>query len=427
MKLLNQSIKFLVIPMMIVIGLWALIFYFTIYSEIKTSVDEGLDNYKRQIVYQVQSDSTILDNQDFDDSFFAIRQISSDAAQYQKDSYKDTVMYMQDSNDPYPEPEPMRMLTTAFETDGNYYELKVVYSMIEEDDLAEHILWNILTLFVLLFLTMILINNITLKQLWNPFYALLSQLKSYNLDKNKDPISIKTKTKEFNDLEIAVNTLLKRNTELFDQQKQFIGNASHELQTPLAIVINKLELLVEKGNLNDEQAQSISDTIRIVEQLVRTNKSLLLLSKIENRQFPNSAYVLLNDIIKQILSDFEDLAEFRDISVSFTERDRVTIETDPALADILVSNLIRNAIFHNHPSGGSITIELSKDRFTVCNSSNNEPLDEKLIFTRFYKSDNTHGSGLGLSVVKAICDLHGFAITYKYQQNRHCFEINLKK
>ncbi len=426
MKLLNQSIRSLAIPMMIVIGLWAVIFYFSIYREIKHSVDEGLDNYKRQIVYQVQSDSTIIDKQDFDDSFFAVNPISKSAAQAYKDSYKDTIMQMQDVNDPYPEPEPMRMLSTAFEAGGNYYELKVVHSMIEEDDLFQQIFWNIAWLFVLLFLTMIFVNNITLKQLWNPFYSLLSQLKSYNLTKNKDPISIRTKTKEFNDLEAAVNTLLKHNINLFEQQKQFIGNASHELQTPLAIVINKLELLVEKGDLNNEQMQSIGETIRIAERLVKTNKSLLLLSKIENKQFPNNSTLLLNELINQIIADFEAFMEYKEISISFTAKEQTTLEMDPSLANVLISNLIRNAIFHNK-AGGNIEIEVNQHNLTIWNTGINQPLDHSTLFDQFYKStDTSEGTGLGLAIVKAICNLYNYTITYTYHQEKHCFEVNFK-
>src|SRR5690606_9283637 len=96
---------------------------------------------------------------------------------------------------------------------------------------------------------------------------------------------VKTDTAEFTDLQNAVNILLQHNIETYEQQKQFIGNASHELQTPLAIATNKLELLIEKGNLQNEQAESIAEIMSIVERLVRLNKSLLLLTKIENKQF----------------------------------------------------------------------------------------------------------------------------------------------
>ncbi len=299
--------------MLIIICLWSVFFYFSIYREIKKSVDEGLDNYKRQIVYQAQTDYSILEKNNFEDGFFSIRRIGEKTAEKYKDSYRDTLMLMQDADDKYAELEPARLLSTAFELDGNFYELKIIYSMIEEDDLVKQLFWNILWLVILLFLAIVFINNFTLQRLWMPFYSFLSRLKKYRLGSGDKLPGIKTKTKEFNDLQLAVNTLLKRNNELFEQQKQFIGNASHELQTPLAIAVNKLELLAEKGNLSGGQAKTIDETVNIIERLIKINKSLLLLSKIENRQFTDNQPVSIRQIVAQSVSDIEDIAAFKKV------------------------------------------------------------------------------------------------------------------
>ena len=142
MKLLNQSLKFISFYMLIIISIWALIFFFSIYKEIRSSADEGLDNYKRQIVAQAFYDTSILENNNFDDGFFTINQIEDKRAIRYKDRYSDTIMRMQDSDDLVPELEPARMLSTVFEMDDKYYELKVIHSMIEEDDLVKQLFWN---------------------------------------------------------------------------------------------------------------------------------------------------------------------------------------------------------------------------------------------------------------------------------------------
>src|SRR5690606_7914167 len=176
-----------------------------------------------------------------------------------------------------PELEPVRMLTTAFENNGNYYELQIINSMVEEDDLIEELIYDAIWLYFLLIISLVVINNFVLQRLWKPFYSFLNQLKNYRIGSSKNFPEACTKTKEFTDLQNAVNILLQHNIETYEQQKQFIGNASHELQTPLAIATNKLELLIEKGNLQSEQAENIAEVMSMIERLVRLNKSLLLL------------------------------------------------------------------------------------------------------------------------------------------------------
>ena len=160
---------------------------------------------------------------------------------------------------------PCECLSTAFESYGRYYELTIVNSMVEEDDLIEELLRKAVWLYVILIAAIIIINNVVLQRLWKPFYDFLEQLKGYRLGSSKNLPEAKTKIKEFTDLQFAVKKLLQHSIETYQQQKQFIGNASHELQTPLAIIINKLELLIEKGNLTDSQAESIAEVMNIVE------------------------------------------------------------------------------------------------------------------------------------------------------------------
>ncbi len=427
MKLANQSLKFISISMLIVISIWALIFYFRIYHEIKSSVDEGLDNYKRQIVAQAISDSTMLENDSFEDSFFSIRPISSHRAQTYIDTYSDTIMRMQDTDDPFPELEPARMLSTAFEVNNKYYELNVLHSMIEEDDLVKQLFWNTFWLYTALFITIIIINNLVLRRLWRPFYKYLSKLKRYRLGSNENMPEIKTNTNEFNDLHQAVHTLLKHNLLVYEKQKQFISNASHELQTPLAIVVNKLELLIESGNISDDNAKTISETINIAERLIRINKSLLLLSKIENNQFMDNQLVSINQITYNNIDDIKEIADYKEIGIEFSESGNLETNIDPSLANIIISNLIRNAIFHNY-ARGKVEISIFENRFRICNTGSNKQLNNDNLYSRFYKLDNnSSGLGLGLAIVNAICKLYGHTIKYSYKDGEHCFEIKFKE
>lgn len=424
MKLLNKSLTYLSVSLLFIIGIWSVIFYFNILNEIKESVDEGLDNYKRQIIYQAQKDSTILLKNNFDEGFFAIREIPQSQAIYIKDTYIDTLMLMQDADDEAPELEPVRLLKTAFDNNGKYYELKIINSMVEEDDLVEELLREAVVLYLLLIVAIIIINNFVLQSLWRPFYSFLNQLKNYRIGSSKKFPEVTTKTKEFTDLQKAVTILLQHNIETFEQQKQFIGNASHELQTPLAIATNKLELLIEKGSLQDEQASTIAEVMQIIERLVRLNKSLLLLTKIENKQFLENKSVSLNEVIYQCISDLEDVSEFKNIKINIFETSELNTQIDISLANIVISNLLRNAIFHNIENG-ELNIDISETEIIISNTGINAPINEQKIFSRFYKSDdNTNGTGLGLAIVKAVCDLYNITISYRFENKKHFFELN---
>lgn len=426
MKLLNKSLIYLSVSLFFIIGIWSVVFYFNMLSEIKESVDEGLDNYKRQIVYQAQKDTSVLAKNNFDEGFFAIRKITQTQALSVKDRYIDTLLYMQDADDESPELEPVRLLTTAFENNGNYYELQIINSMVEEDDLVEELLREALGLYLLLIAAVIIINNFVLQRLWKPFYSFLNQLKNYRIGISKNFPEANTKTKEFTDLQNAVNILLQHNIETYEQQKQFIGNASHELQTPLAIATNKLELLIEKGNLQSEQAENIAEVMSIIERLVRLNKSLLLLTKIENKQFIENKTVSLNEVVKQSVNDLEEMAEFKNVKIAIEEKGELTTEMDISLANIIVSNLLRNAIFHN-VSNGNVSVEISESTIKISNTGIENSLNAEKIFSRFYKSEaDQNGTGLGLAIVKAICDLYNFSISYHFENALHCFEIRLK-
>ncbi len=425
MKLANQTIIYLSLPILLIIGIWSTVFYFNILNEIKDSVDEGLENYKRQIIHKVNSDTSLLSKSNFDESFFSIIEIGEPYAITFKDRYIDTTMFMQDADDPTPEPEPTRMLTTVFNLNEKYYKLKIINSMVEEDDLIRELLMKATWLYLILVASIVFINNFILKKLWYPFYSLLHQLKNYRLGSNNNFPKVKTKTKEFKDLQSAVNILLSHNIENYEQQKQFIGNASHELQTPLAIAISKLELLIEKGQLENSQAESIGEIMTIIERLIRLNKSLLLLTKIENKQFLNNQNISLNEIFHQNISDLEELTTYKKIDIQLNESSSITINMDPSLANIVVSNLLRNAIFHN-VKGGIIQIDISSTEITVRNSGIKKPLNTEKIFNRFHKSESGNsGSGLGLAIVKAIGVLYDFNTSYYFEKDLHNFKITL--
>lgn len=424
MKLLNQSIKHISISILAVIGIWGVVFFFNMIAEIKENVDDGLDNYKRQVIHKVQQDTSLLSSVDFDKSFYAIREIKQEKASQFKDQYTDTLIYIQGVKDTVSKLDLTRMLTTSFKSDDGYYELKLINPMVEKEELISRLLWNMIWLYAVLIITIVFMNNMVLQRLWKPFYHLLFQVQNFRLGKDRKLPFVQTKTKEFKDLQKSVGWLLSHNIKIYEQQKQFIGNASHELQTPLAVAMNKLELLIEKGDLKERQVQPIAETLHIVERLIRLNKSLLLLSKIENKQFLDKQNVAINEILKKGIQDLLEIADFKNIEFKVINEHEIIKPMDPTLAEILIYNILRNAVFHNIPDG-TVVIKFEDGQLSICNTGTKETLAPSQIFKRFYKSQPTKEStGLGLSIVKAISDLYKIKISYFYQDNLHCFILN---
>lgn len=423
MKLLNQSLKYVSVSILLIVTAWSVVFYLIMIGEIKDTIDEGLENYKAIIIQNAARDSSILNQKHFDEDFFSLRKIGKKEALSIKDRYIDTEIYMQDADDPESEPEPVRMLTTAFEIDGRYYELKVANSMVEEDDLIDALFWNVLWLYIVLIASIIIVNNSVLKKLWKPFYALLGQLKTYRLGSSQNFPEVNTDTKEFIDLQKAVNTLLQHSVAAYERQKEFIGNASHELQTPLAIVTNKIELLLENDDLKNDSAEKVAEVYQIIERLVRLNKSLLLLSKIDNKQFFDNQPVSINKIVDKTLGDLEEIVEFRQLKVTYIPARELEAQMDVTLANIVVANLLKNAVTHNNERG-KLEVKIGAETLKISNTGKLENLDSERIFQRFQKqSAEGQGTGLGLAIVKAIVDLYGFSISYAYLEGIHNFEV----
>lgn len=417
MTLKNYTLSYLSVALFLIIGVWSGIFYVNLLDEIYDSIDDGLDNYKMLIIKKAATDTTLLNKTGFGESNYLIRAIPEKQALHARDVYCDTTMYMSNEE----EFEPVRMLTTVFELRGKYYELKVISSMVEEDDLMEDLFTSVIWLYVILMASIVLINTLLLRKIWQPFYQLLAQLKNFRLNKATAIPPPVTKIDEFNKLNDAIQLMTSNAIETYSSQKQFIENASHELQTPLAISINKLELMAEKEQASVEQLTSVIETL---ERLTRLNKSLLLLSKIENRQFNDEEQVDINAICQQLLIEFEDFARFKNVHLNIIEKEKFELTMNKDLATIMLSNLVKNAIIHNI-ANGSVEIVLDHTQLIISNSGAGKALDQEKIFDRFHKdSSEKNTTGLGLAIVKAIAGLYHINIRYSYAENRHVMQLS---
>ena len=418
MKVLNYTTSYFAAILLIAISIWAGIFYYSMLDEIYDSIDDGLDNQKGLIIQKAAVDSTILQKSRFDEGDYAIKEIGVALATNHRDVFIDTMMYMQNEKDF----EPVRLLRTVFRHNGKYYQMQVITSMVEEDDLIAELFYALLWLYLGLVATIIILNNFLLKSIWRPFYHLLKQIKNFKLDKPTTIEVQKTRIDEFKLLNESIQKLLQTNTDTYNSQKHFIENASHELQTPLAISINKLEALAETGSFSEEELKLLASALDNLERLTRLNKSLLLLSRIENKQYLKEEKININNLVKKIADDFSDQLTYSGLELHINEQDAALVVMNADLATILITNLIKNAIIHNHRDG-LINITIHSSSLSVENTGYREALDEQKLFIRFNQQKQAESStGLGLAIVKAIADLYSFTITYAYN-NRHTITV----
>ena len=418
MKLLNYTSSYFSIILLIIIPIWAGLFYFAMLDEIYDSMDDGLGNQKLLIIRKADQQPDVLLKRKFDEGSYAIQPITYDQAKHHTDVYLDTLMYMQNENDF----EPVRMLKTVFSHQNNFYSMKIITSMVEEDDLIFELFIALIWLYLGLMLSILVLNNLLLKKIWRPFNILIDQIGKFKLE-NPQPLQrSESKVDEFNTLHASVDKMMTTSVGTYQSQKEFIENASHELQTPVAMTLNKLELLAETGRLSKDQLNLISSALDNLTRLKRLNQSLLLLSRIDNRQFPETDQVNINQLTRRLLDDFQDLLEYRSLTCTFRENGTCVWTMHPDLASILISNLIKNAIVHNH-QGGKLNILIEFNSFEIYNSGKDQPLDTTKIFNRFFKTEEKENStGLGLAVVKAIANYSGISVNYSFNSG-HLFKL----
>lgn len=421
MKLFHLVLWRISLALIVVLTVWAGFFYMAVVEEVNDEVDDTLEDYSEGLIIRALSGEDMPTASNGSNNQYYLYEVSeSYAASHPQITYRDEMVFITEKS----ETEPARVLITIFRTeDERYMELVVYTPTIEKLDLLRAILGWIIFLYVLLLLIILSINIWVFRKNMKPLYVLLKWLDSSQLGKKNGPLENTTKITEFRKLNAATMAFAERGEKLFEQQKTFIGNASHEMQTPLAICRNRLEMLMEDETLTEHQLNELIKTHQTLENLTRMNRSLLLLCKIENGQFADTRSVCLNDILAHYLDDYKEVYAYRNITVTVTTDSSFCVEMNDSLVSVLVTNLLKNSFVHNI-DGGFIYIKITANTFEISNTGE-KPLDRERIFERFYQGQKKEGStGLGLALVDSICKANHLKIDYTYVENRHIFTIS---
>ena len=370
MKLIYRISLRLSLVLLPLIALWAVVFYFTMVDEINDEVDDALEDYSELIVIRMLSGELLPRMNEGSNNSYTIAPVDENyAAAHPGIDYYDAEVYIPEKE----ETEPARFLVTIFQDgNGQFYELKVATPTFEKDELLETILWWVVWLYLLLLITVVGTTMWIFYNSMRPLYALLHWLDGYVPGHKTVPVPNNTSITEFRRLNAAAQQAVDRSEELLEQQKQFIGNASHELQTPLAVLGGRMEYMLDHAGLDEQTMGEVIQMQRTLGHIVRLNKTLLLLAKIDNGQFPEAEEVDVNALVRRTAEDMEEIYAYRSMRFALVDEGPLTARMNPSLAGSVVANLLKNAFVHGD-EGGEVTVRVAPRRFTVCNSGAGGP------------------------------------------------------
>lgn len=420
MKLQKKNTQFLLIYLPIILIICSLIFYILLSLQINHVHNKFLLLKQENILNLLNEHKREIELHSGAKGEYTVIEITPDASK-KYNIIRDTSIFYASQNKFLP----FKMLTEKFKHLGKDYELTTYSSSIETTHLMVAVFAIHGLIYIILLFSITIINRKVSEKLWQPFYKTLDELSTFDISKNSTlDLNNETGITEFNELNKAVLQMVNRDKVAFQSQKQFVENASHEIQTPLAIIRSKADLLMEQPGLNEKTAELINDIAEATTRLSTLNKTLLLLAKIENNQFLDKKVINLSEIINKSLSNFEQLFDNKSPQVHKGLDPTSFITANQSLIEILLNNLIRNAIIHNVPSG-KINIVLKHNFLIIENTGPELTISTELLFERFRKdSHKPNQSGLGLAIVKQICTLYDYKLSYTYKDHIHSLQVN---
>lgn len=416
MKLFTQYKRLHLLATVIIFLVTSVVFYYFILATLISQVDDDLEIEMKELQAYVKEYDTLPKiipvrhqvisytevSQPFKEILFRTFE-ATDSSEKDKDNY--------------------RNVDFGIRANGKEYKVSVMKPLETTENLLWYILLIVISSIVVILGASYIINSIVLKKLWAPFFDTLNKLKYFSLGKNEPLLLQQTNTEEFSLMNQTLEMTTNKAQRDYLVLKDFTENASHEMQTPLAIIQSKLDLLIQDEKLSETQSVVAQSVYESIQKLSRLNQSLLLLAKIGNKQFEEIATINLSEKIERKIEAFQELWLNENITVTVVLKN-IFVKMNKDLADIMLNNLLSNTIKHNYPSG-SIHIELKETGLSIANTARQGALDNNRLYSKFYTEKKGAGNnGLGLSIVKHICDVSGFSITYSFYNQLHSFTVN---
>ncbi len=413
MKLVRKTNTYYLLFLLLLFPVMVAVDYVLIQFIVNSEVEEILLHESQRIEFRLSEDGALPA------SSYILGSTPLEKARTVVPQFRDTAIF-----EGYAEKElPYRTYTFATSAGPEPMQITLKHVLLEIHELI-WLLFVSTSLIILLLVTGVyLINRKIYQWAWRPFFENLARLKKYEVDQ-KEPIRIRSsKISEFEELNQVITSLIDQVKKDFRNLKEFNENISHEIQTPLAIIRNKVVLLLERKNLEEKDLKLLEAVYQETNKLSKIGKSLTLISRIENQEFKRMDQVEVRGVIENILRNMEEIISFKDLHVTADLKPAV-VECDHILADILFTNLINNAVQHN-VEGGSVQLVLDQEKFVITNTGVVSQIASERLFQRFQKGNPAKESlGLGLAISQKICEIYGFRLRYERDGDMHTFELH---
>lgn len=413
MKLFTRYNRINVAATIAIFLLGSCLFYFMVHYILLHQLDEALETERTEILTFSRKHGKLPEVLNTPDQFTVYQQASTPVKEHFSNDY---VQYVKKS-------EWSRQIAFSAKVNGINYLVTVSKPLEETEGLLSVIIVVTILLIALVLISSQLINRAVLNKLWHPFYEAMDFLKRFKVDQKSEFALRSSGIDEFDQLNKGISDVLRRVQADFESLNEFTSYAAHEMQTPLAVIRAKLELIQQDENVFRQYAGHMVGIEQAVRKLSKLYQSLLLLTKIENGQFMFTEQVRLDEVVYNKLGELDDLVNTKEISLD-TDIAPTSLTFHAYLADILVGNILNNAVRYNI-AGGVISIRLNENELVISNTSYLPAMQQEHVFQRFFRSAEAkeEGNGLGLAIVKRICEAAGYAISYSYIGNRHSFRI----
>ncbi len=392
--------------------------YFILTAVINFNIDEILSNRAETVQSSLHQNKIALPFHSPDQTI----DIQPSNGKIAERQFSDTTIYAASEKSMVP----ARKLVFSDRVNGKTYKVTLVLSHLEADDFVGVAFWFMLGTFVLIILALYFLNRKLSATIWNPFYRTLKELKEFKVDQKTENGLPSSTIDEFDQMNNVLNQMMRKMTDDYANLKEFSENASHEMQTPLAVVKSKLETLLTDRSLSEDHRKQVQTAYDATSRVSKLGQTLLLLSRIENNQFVEKLPIDLSTLVTERLDELAELLALRNIEVVRDLQRPFVVNMNPLLADLLATNLLGNAIKHN-VQNGFVHVSSQASQLIFRNTGKVLQGDPQSLISRFAKEGVTKdSSGLGLSIVAEICKVSSLSIDYTCLEGVHCLTLSLR-
>ena len=419
MKLSKIYSRYSFLATFIVIVLCALTQYIIFESLANKTSDETLTDYKKNLLKMVAQKGRLVD-----DIELGIKKGRLIYKQYlpagnERTQFNDTTIWHHKTQ----KYRSFRTITFPVKVQDKDYLAVILLRTMGKKDMMFATIFTFICIFLLLMLYIILMRGFITAKIWKPMKRFIDELGQASIHSDIKYEFTKSSVDEISQLEKAFMQMMNRIHRDFRKSKEWSENVTHEMQTPLTIMRSKIDLLLEMHQEDSKTIELLHIMQININRISLFNRSLMLLTRINNQQYDNKILCEFNRYIREKGEEYNEFFELKNITYTLKEDALFIHEIDEALLCILLNNIFSNAMRYTSKENGEIAVLIEENKICITNSYIGD-IPEGDLFNRFNRSSSREDStGLGLSIVKAIADLSELKVYARYTDFFFLFTI----